>query len=68
MSWPAMRQHLRVEAGDWWRTKASPGLQDKAPPDDLLDDFKQMVAAEECRSMSDPAVAARSASSNDSKG
>ena len=34
-------------AGDWWETQGIPGLQDKALPDDLLDDFKQMAAAEE---------------------
>ena len=41
-----MRQHY-VEAGDWWENQGIPGLQDKALPDDLLDDFKQMAAAEE---------------------
>ena len=41
-----MRQHY-VEAGDWLENQGIPGLQDKALPDDLLDDFKQMAAAEE---------------------
>jgi len=41
-----MRQHY-VEAGDWWENQGIPSLQDKALPDDLLDDFKQMAAAEE---------------------
>ncbi|WP_166798719.1 TraM recognition domain-containing protein, partial [Pseudomonas aeruginosa] len=41
-----MRQHY-VEAGDWWENQGIPGLQDEALPDDLLDDFRQMVAAEE---------------------
>jgi len=41
-----MRQHY-VEAGDWWENQGIPGLQDKALPDDLVDDFKQMAAAEE---------------------
>lgn len=41
-----MRQHY-VEVGDWWENQGIAGLQDKALPDDLLDDFKQMAAAEE---------------------
>jgi hypothetical protein len=41
-----MRQHY-VEAGDWWESQGIPGLQDKALPDDLMDDFKHMAAAEE---------------------
>ena len=41
-----MRQHY-VEAGDWWDNKGLPGLQDKALPDDLLADFKQMASTDE---------------------
>ena len=41
-----MRRHY-VEAGDWWENQGVPGLQDMALPADLVDDFKQMAAAEE---------------------
>ena len=40
-----MRQHY-VEAGDWWDSKALPGLQDAPLPDDLLDGFRHMATAE----------------------
>lgn len=40
-----MRQHY-VDAGEWWENQGAPSLQDKALPDDLLDDFKQMTAVD----------------------
>jgi len=41
-----MRQHY-VEAGDWWENQGMPGLQDRALPADLEDDFKQMASVDE---------------------
>ena len=41
----ALPQHY-VEARDWWENQGIPGLQDRALPDDLLGDFKQMVVAD----------------------
>ena len=39
-----MRQHY-VESGDWWENHSMPQLQDSLP-DDLLEDFKEVVADE----------------------
>jgi conjugative coupling factor TraD (TOL family) len=41
-----MRAHY-VQAPAWWENQSTPGLQDKALPADLLDDFKLMASAEE---------------------
>jgi len=41
-----MRQHY-VEVGDWWESTGLPGLQERALPDDLLADFRQMAGTEE---------------------
>ncbi|WNU99000.1 type IV conjugative transfer system coupling protein TraD [Enterobacter sp. DTU_2021_1002640_1_SI_PRY_ASU_LCPMC_013] len=40
-----MRQHY-VEAGDWWENQVLPGRQDEPLPDDLLDDFRHITAAD----------------------
>lgn len=40
-----MRQHY-VEAGDWWENPGLTGLQDEPLPDDLLDDFRHITAAD----------------------
>ena len=57
-----MRQHY-VKASDWWASEGIPGLQERALPDDLLADFKQMDTPMRSpmkgRGMNDPAVAAQ---------
>lgn len=40
-----MRQHY-VEAGEWWECQGEPSLLNETLPEDLLDDFKQMTAAD----------------------
>jgi len=40
-----MRQHY-TEAGDWWEGQGLPGLQNQPLPDDLLDGFRHLAAAE----------------------
>ncbi|QQC64355.1 type IV conjugative transfer system coupling protein TraD [Paraburkholderia ginsengisoli] len=40
-----MRQHY-VEAGEWWDSRALPGLQDQTLPADLIDDFRQMATGD----------------------
>ena len=40
-----MRQHY-IDAGEWWERQGEPSLQNETLPEDLLDDFKQMTAAD----------------------